>query len=210
MFKRSKFLLLTLVAALIVNFAFAPFDLVLTAWVKGPLHGTAFDLALLNAAFFVGIIVGGVTLQFVMKYCTVRWLFCIALVTSSVSMIALGMVAHLAVDCLFTLLMGFVIGTLNGGFAAVTTRYIPPDALGRTFGTVGALFSMATPLGIALFGIVITHSPLKDALFSMGALGAIGGLLFLLPVREDLAQAFQPSSEHGSETISGETSPISP
>ncbi len=210
MFARSKFLLLTLIAASFVNFAFAPFDLVLTAWVKGPLHGSAFDLGLVNASFFLGVIVGGVTLNAIMKRCTIRWIFFVSLISTGLATGLMGIWVSAVVDCLIALWMGFMIGTLNGGFSALASRYIPAEARGRAFGTIGALFSMATPLGMAIFGLVITHSPLRDALFAMGSLGTAGGLLYLLPIREDLANAFSPRGDDTPMLNAGETPQASP
>lgn len=190
MFRKSRFLLLTLFAALLVNFAMSPFDLVLTAWIKGPLHGTATDLGIINAAFFLGIVIGGVLLNQWVSWLSIRTIFLISLSVAGGTVLCIGLLPNIAYDSLLAMCMGFVIGTLNGAFMTIATKYIPADMRGRAFGTIGALFSMATPLGIAVSGVLMTHLSLKDVFLWMGILGITAGFLFLLPIREDLALAF--------------------
>ena len=71
-FQRSRFLLFALFCALIANFGMAPFDISLTVWVKGPLHGTSLQLAFINGAFFMGVVTGGIILSQMMKLFSMR------------------------------------------------------------------------------------------------------------------------------------------
>ena len=76
---KSKYFLLVMLAALVTNFALAPFEISMTAWVKGPMHGSAFDLGIINAGFFVGVIAGGVLLGIVAKMISQRGIIVVGL-----------------------------------------------------------------------------------------------------------------------------------
>lgn len=202
MFQKSRFLLLTLVAALVVNFATAPFDLVLTAWVKGPMHGSPIQLGIVNAAFFIGVILGGLVLGRIIKSISLRHLFLFSLVIAGICVMGMGLFASVIWDACLTVCIGFVIGSLNGGFSSVVIQSIPASLRGRAFGAIGALFSMMMPVGMAIAGFVMTHTTLTTVFCGMGAMSILSGLTFCLPIREDLQAAFAPV-EHMPSQVEG-------
>ncbi|WAH37784.1 MFS transporter [Alicyclobacillus dauci] len=186
MFRKSRFLILSLVGVLIANFAFAPLDLALTAWVKGNLGGSASALGMINAAFFLGMIIGGVLLGRISKIISLRMLFLWSLAIAGALVICIGLLPNVLWDALITLCIGFVVGTLNGGFGAVATGCIPEELRARAWGTIGSLSALTVPIGMVVGGIWMTHLALANVFLVVGCLSIVASLPFLLPVKQDL------------------------
>ncbi|MFB5189689.1 MFS transporter [Alicyclobacillus fastidiosus] len=193
-FQRSRFLLFALFCALIANFGMAPFDISLTVWVKGPLHGTSLQLAIINGAFFLGVVTGGIVLGQMMKLFSMRVLFSGSLMLAGLLICLVGKFPNIYVDATLTLIAGFVIGTLNGAASSVFVSNVPERLRGRVMGTIGALFPMAMPLGMAFGGFLLTHVPLANVFLWMGGLSILSGVPFLFPIRDDLADALSSLS----------------
>ena len=72
-------------------------------------------------------------------------------------------------------------------------------------GTIGALFPMAIPLGMALGGFLLTHFPLPAVFIWMGGLSILSGIPFLFPIRDDLTDALSSlsvcSSDHLADRV---------
>lgn len=199
-FSQYKFFLLIVASALVANFAMAPMDVALTAWVKGPMHGNPIDLGVINAAFFVGIIAGGISLSFITKRVPMRQILMYGMTGVGVLTMAVGFLANVYWDVIITLLAGLLIGSVNGVVSAMAMQIIPDALRGRVFATIGALVTLAMPLGMALFGTLMIHLPLSVLFVIMGAFSVMSGLTYLLPIRDDTAagaiiQAAQDSLE---------------
>ncbi len=184
---RSKLIILLTVAALVTNFATAAFDIALTAWVRGPLHGTAFWLGIIGGAFFVGVIGGGALLGMVTKRVSLRVTLMVGLVVAGVCIGSVGAFADAYWTMGILLVCGVSIGILNGSLGAMLVTVIPQQVRGRVFGLLGALSTIATPLGMAVFGGLMIYIPLAALFAVMGSLSLLSGLSFLLPVKDDLA-----------------------
>lgn len=197
LFRTYRFFTLMLASVLLANFAMAPVDIALTAWVKGPLHGDALDLGVLNAAFFLGMIAGGMGLGWVSKVLTMRRILMLGLAGSGILMIALGLWANLVWDASVIVITGFLIASLNGSVSAATMQMIPESKRGRVFGTMGALFTMTIPVGMAVFGSLMIHIPLSWLFAMMGALSIVSGLAYLLPVTDDTVRAVNKGGQEG-------------
>lgn len=183
---RSKMILLITSAALLANFGFAAFDIILTAWVKGPLHANAFGLGLTGGAFAVGMILGGVLLGLVTRKVSLRLTLLGGLVLSGVLTIIVGLIPNLWWDAGLLALTGIANGILNGALGTMAMTVIPEAMRGRVFGTLNGLSTLATPLGMATFGGLMVYLPLNVLFFLMASIGILSGLSFLLPVRDDL------------------------
>lgn len=184
---RSKLIVLVTAAALVTNFGLAAFDITLTAWVRGPLHGTAFWLGLVMGAFFVGVIGGGALLGMVTKRVSLRVTLMAGLLVAGASIGSVGAFADTYWTIGVLLVCGLSIGILNGSLGAMAVAVIPQQMRGRVFGLLGALSTIATPLGMAVFGGLMVYIPLAALFAVMGSLSVLSGLSFLLPVKDDLA-----------------------
>lgn len=186
---RSKMMILILSASIVTNFGMAPFDIAMTAWVRGPLHASAFWLGLIGAAFFVGIIVGGFLLGAVTKRVPLRTTLMLGLMIAGLTISAVGAFLSTYWAMGLLLICGLSVGILNGSLGALLVRVVIPEMRGRVFGLVGALATIATPLGLAVFGGIMVLVSLAHLFIMMGGLCFLGGgVTMLLPIRDDLSK----------------------
>ena len=188
LFGRSRMILLIVSAALVTNFGLAAFDIALTAWVRGPLHGNALWLGLVGAGFFLGVIAGGVSLGAITRKLPLRATLIAGLITTGVVIGAVGLIANPYWTIAVLTVCGFSVGILNGSVGAMAIRVIPESMRGRVFGLLGALSMAAAPAGIAVFGALMVYIPLQALFATMGSLCVASGLAFFLPVKDDLAR----------------------
>ncbi len=187
---KSKFLQLLVLLSVCANFALSPVDLGLTAWVKGPMHGNALMLSLMNAFFFCGIIGGGFLVGSVSRRLSLRSILIVGMVFIGVIFAGIGFWANFAWDASLMVCGGLGLGIINGASGALMMQKIPAHLRGRTMGTTFALSTMAMPLGMVLFGALVAHVPLSVVFAVCGALCAMTGLILMLPVRDDLDEVF--------------------
>jgi len=199
-FSQYKFFLLIVASALVANFAMAPVDVSLTAWVKGPMHGNPIDLGAVNAAFFLGIIAGGIGLGFITKRLPMRQILMYGMTGSGLLMMAIGFFANVYWDAIIILITGFLIGSVNGALSAMAMQVIPEALRGRVFATIGALATLAMPLGMALFGTLMIHVPLSVLFVIMGVFSVLSGLTYLLPVKDDTVASTSAISQTGHDS----------
>ncbi len=183
---KSRLLLLIIVSAIVVNFSLAPFDMTLTAWVKGPLHGNAYWLGAIGGAFFVGVMIGGMTIGIITKRMKLKQIVMTGLILSGLLIGIIGIVDNRYFDICVIFLAGLVNGILNGSLGSMLIQTIPNELRGRIIATVNALAKLAMPLGIAVFGALMVYVPLMLIFILMGTMAVVSGLSFLVPVEDEL------------------------
>ncbi len=168
-----------LLAALFVNFAGQGLGVLAAAWVKGPLHGTAFDYALFGAAITVGAIAGALTAAQVMRRFPIEQVLPAGTIGIGLAVVILSRVPLLWVTLLCMLLAGIAMGLMNTGLTTMMQRIVPQEKMGRVFGTLGALLTLANPVGAAVAGAlaVVWSVPFIYLLF--GVLILLGSLPLL-------------------------------
>ncbi len=182
---KSRFILLITLAAMAANFGFAAFDISLTAWVKGPMHGNAIDLALVGASFFSGVLAGGVALGPISKVLNLRTilvggLFAVAGLTGLVGFKSL---LWWAMPILF--LVGIGVSLMNGALGAFAYQVVPSHVRGRVFGTLSAASTLTAPLGMALYGYLMIHIPLHILFILIAIPAFLSGVSLLVPTKDD-------------------------
>lgn len=182
---KSKYFLLIMIAALVTNFALAPFEISMTAWVKGPLRGNAFDLGIINAGFFVGMIVGGLLLGRVSKWLPQRVIIVAGLMSIGVFTGCFGLLYSVWAEMILCIAIGFSVGSLNGSLGTTFVKLIPERLRGRVFGLTGAMGMIATPVGMAIFGVLMVHVPLTILFVLIGMICVLSGSSLMLPIRDD-------------------------
>lgn len=182
---KSKYLVLTTICALVTNASLAPFELALTAWVKGSMHGSAFDLGVITAGLFVGIIVGGVVLGKLSKMVSQRVILSAGLSSIGVLTAGFGLFHRTVEETALSVILGFTLGCLNGSLNATFINLIPQSMRGRIFGFLGATSMVAAPLGIAIFGSLMVHISLQLLFVLIGAMCLLSGLSVMLPIPDD-------------------------
>ncbi len=196
---RSSLLVRIILSAVVVNAAVAPFDIMMTAWIKGTLHGTALSLAYVNAAFFSGIIGGGLMLGPLTRVLSFRALIMAGLSWLGVFIAMIG-VMHSIVWCMGLCVgAGLAAGALYGSVGAYLFRLVPESLRGRVFSSLGSLTTMASPLGVAVFGALMVRVSLSLLFVISGGITLMAGLSLLFPGTDDLA-ALESSDETVSST----------
>ncbi|QQE78206.1 MFS transporter [Alicyclobacillus sp. SO9] len=195
----SHFLILVVSAALVVNFALAPVDIAITAWVKGPMHGVPVDLGIINGGFFIGVILGGISVGAVTKHIAIRKLLLLGLLGIGICVGIFGLFRTVVPETTIALVTGLAIGSVNGSLNAMFIQMVPEAMRGRAFGILGALSTFAMPLGMALFGWLIVQLPLHIVFILIGAVCSLSGLTFLLPVKDAPTPANQTTASTVSE-----------
>ncbi|MCL6442489.1 MAG: MFS transporter [Alicyclobacillus sp.] len=193
---RSKMIMLVISAALVANFGMAAFDIALTAWVRGPLHASAMWLGVIGAAFFVGVIVGGVLLGTVTRHVALKQMLMIGLIAVGVFIGTVGIFANVWWSTGILLVSGIISGIVNGALNAMAIQVVPAAIRGRVFGLLNALATMATPLGMAIFGGLMVYVSLPLLFMLMGSFSVLSGIAFLLPIRDDTAALHSVEASH--------------
>ncbi|MDI3317581.1 MAG: MFS transporter [Bacillota bacterium] len=183
---RSRMVRRFLLAAMVSNFALAPTDLLLTAWVRGPLHGSASLLGVMSGGFFAGMMAGGVLLGRLARRRSTRSLVAAGLLAVGVFSAALGAWADAVWGTGATVGVGVGAGLASGALSAWFLRAVPQAMLGRMTGIVNGLSTAMVPLGVAVFGALMVRLPLPLLWLVLGAIPAAAGLGLVAPVEDDL------------------------
>lgn len=182
---RSRLVRRLLLAVTVANFALAPVDILLTAWVKGPLHGGGSLLGVINAGALAGVVVGGMLLGSLSRRAAVKTLLTAGLLCAGVGYAALGAWPDAVWDTSLAVLVELGNGVTGGAATAWLLRAVPQGMLGRITGRVNALSTIMTPLGVALFGGLMAYLPLNVLWWVLGAMMAVAGLSLVFPVEDD-------------------------
>ena len=172
---------LTIMAAMI-NFAFAPTGTLLPLMITKNFGGGAAQLASVEAAMGIGIVVGGLLLG-------VWGGFKRKILTSTIGILVLGMSifgmgltpSHLLpVLIAFSGIMGFSLAFANGPLGAIFQAKIPPEMQGRTFMMSNSLCLLAMPVGIILAAPIADNLGVGVAFVFAGVMAVSVGIYGLL------------------------------
>jgi DHA3 family macrolide efflux protein-like MFS transporter len=183
---RSKLLVRVVAAALVINFALAPIDVLLPSWVRSDLHGGAMQLSLVVGSLMAGLLVGSLLVGAVARRWQLRHSLLGAFVVLGCALGALGVVPNVVYDMVIGLLIGATAGVANGVLTAAMLQQVPAESRGRVFGTLGALSTVATPAGIAMAG-AMTSISIPLLLVACGILVLLAAASFMAPVKDDIA-----------------------
>ncbi len=160
--------------------------------VRNHFGGEAAEYSALSVCVGLGMLLGGLALSawggFKKKVYTILLgmlglgISCLALGLTPASMLWLGMV--------FVFVIGFTISLTDAPIAAIMQSTVPPEMQGRVFGLLSSLFSLTTPIGLAIAG------PIGDAMgipffFQLGGVICIG-----VAVASFFVPAFRRIEEH--------------
>jgi DHA3 family macrolide efflux protein-like MFS transporter len=171
-----------IVVGVFVNFVFQGVNVLAAAWVKGPLHGNAFDYALLGVAETLGIILGGLSAQPILKRLTLTRTLPSSLALMGLAVVVLASLPSIGVSFAMVLVLGLNTGILSTGLMTAMQSNADPSMLGRVFGSFGALVTVANPAGAATFGGLAAFWPLSFIFLVVGLAVAAASLpLFRRP-----------------------------
>lgn len=182
----SKATLRIILSAIITNFGMAPIFILQTAWVKGPVHGNSITMGLVGASIMLGMFLGGFTVQFFTKRMSRNTLLGVGVVG-----IGCGTAAFIAIPAAWWVIIvnfmtGWMAATVNSALSLTMVEVVPQHMRGRIFGIFNSLLVLSCPLGIAVFGTLMTLLPLWQLFVIIACLSALGGLTYCLPIQNDL------------------------
>jgi len=170
--------------ALIFKTALTPAFSLLPLLVSDHFQGEAAQLSMLESVAGLGIVVGGLVLS-------VWGGFRRKIFTSMTGMVVLGLgfvVLGLTPGTLFwmalgsVLVIGLMLPMVDGPFMAILQGTVAPEMQGRVFTIIGSLFSISSPIGLAIAGPVSDALGLQVWYVAAGVLCAASGLAgFLVP-----------------------------
>ncbi|MDM4762438.1 MFS transporter [Galbitalea sp. SE-J8] len=130
-------------------------------------------VTLLEVAFSVGMLLGGLLLSTVLAKANRLSLVVVSCVGFGVLTIGCGLSPTLPVFYGFMFGIGLLVPLFSGPFTTLLQETTAPEMQGRVFGYVGIVMALATPIGMTVFG------PFAD-LISVQALLVIGGALMIV------------------------------
>jgi len=168
-------LLMIMVMATLINFLLTPASSLQPILVTEHFQGGVFELAWLESAWGVGVVVGGILLG-------VWGGFRRRVLTSLVGLIALGLgmaIIGLLPESAFGLAVGFffIVGAtnpiINGPLMAVVQAVVAPEMQGRVFTLMVSVATAMTPIGLMFAG------PIADK-FGVQTWFIVGGIVTFL------------------------------
>ena len=191
-------LVMILFMAMAINFLLTPTSSLQPILVTKHFGGQAMELAWMESAWGVGMLVGGLTLS-VWGGFKKRILTSLAgLVVLGAAMAAIGFVPStgfwLAIGLTFVL--GFINPIVNGPLFAVIQAVVAPEMQGRVFTLITSAASAMTPLSLLVAGPVADHIGIQTWYVIGGVVTAILGLgAFLAPAIVNIETAHKVENQ---------------
>jgi DHA3 family macrolide efflux protein-like MFS transporter len=191
-------LLMIVLSATVINMLVHPAMSLLPLLVTEHFKSGAPELAGLESAFGIGMVIGGLVLSvwggFKRRIVTVM----LGLIVEGMGIAAVGFAPANAIGVVMGMffVFGFLNTIVNGSFMAVLQAIVPPEMQGRVFTLVSSGAAAASPLGLVLAG------PLADVLgvqvwFIVGgvAMTLIGVVALFIPAIMHIEDRARPQSQ---------------
>ncbi len=193
--------------ATLINFLVTPAFTMLPLLVTKHFTGQAIQLAGLESAMGIGVILGGITLSvwggFKRRIMTsMAGLFVIALGSFMVGL-APANAYYLAIAAMFVI--GFSLPMINGPVLAIMQAVVAPDMQGRVFTLINSAATAMAPLSLIIAGPLADSFGVQIWFVVLGITTVIMGISsFFIPAVMNLEKGRSPTSD---PAASGDTSP---
>jgi DHA3 family macrolide efflux protein-like MFS transporter len=152
--RRWPGMLILFFLAIMINFLFNPAFALMPLLVTDHFHGQAIHLGWLEAAWGIGIVVGGLTLGLWGGFKRTMLTPGMGLTGQGIGLVIMGLAPSngffIALGGL--LFVGFMFPITNGPLQAVLQKNVDPDMQGRVFTLMGSVTSAITPLSLLVAG----------------------------------------------------------
>ena len=164
-----------LIMATMINFLFNPAFSLMPILVTKHFGGQAMQLAWIDSAWGIGVVVGGLTLSVWGGFRRRILTTLVGLVGMGLGTLVIGLSPATAFELALAgmLLAGFMNPITNGPTFAVIQSVVAPEMQGRVFTVIGSLTAAMSPLGMAIAG------PVADA-FGVQVWFVMGGVVCVL------------------------------
>lgn len=174
-------LFIVIVISSLLNMLFAPVSVLEPLWIKRIFDGTAYQLGVMDSAFAIGAILGGLTLSIWGGFKRRIYTSLSGLLLMSISIVVVGATPGNA----FWLAVGasVVMGAMNainkGPLTAVIQSSVEPAMQGRVFTTMSSLYRLLSPVGVILAAPVANTLGIRAWFYIGGICGILAGLVEL-------------------------------
>jgi DHA3 family macrolide efflux protein-like MFS transporter len=162
--------------AVIANFLFAPFEIVLIQYATNVLHGGAQLFGTLGAFFSLGSLLGAVIAGAVAKRMRRGILIAISFPLSTAMLVLLALTHTIWMALTLAVFAGLFNMTVNILVMTIIQVQVPQDKMGRVFGSFGTLIQGAQPFGQALGGYLLTLVQVPILMGILGGLATVDAL----------------------------------
>jgi len=183
---RSQTILQIFLGGLLTNFGLAPMTIVLTAWVKGTLHGSTTLYGVTIGCLLFGTIIGGLIFGRITRHICPKSILQVGLFILGCCTGLVGLWANIYWCASLLLIAGGAVSCLNGALEVILVKVVPQSMRGRLFGMFNGVMVLASPLGLLVFGTLMLILHLWLVWTVMGSMGVLGGLAYFIPVLDDI------------------------
>jgi len=162
--------------ALITNFLFAPFELLLIQYAKLVLHGGAQLYGEIGAMFSFGMLIGSILCGVLAKRVRKGILIACSFPLMSVMMIGLGVTHAIWITFLLCALMGVFLIIVNILFGTLIQEQVPQDKMGRVSGSLSTLMQAGQPFAQGMIGYMLSILSVPVLISCLGGLQTLNAL----------------------------------
>lgn len=177
----KEILLKNILLATIMNLGLAPFQAVLTLFVKEQLQSNASILGFLTGIMCVGLFCGSILNPLLFKHIGYKriLILCPTLIGFCIGLMAIFPNKYLSFVLMFG--VGLFLGFVNGTLPVIVLNYVPKDARGRVFGVLGATDSIFSPVGLFVITVLLINLPVNFLLLLISLTSILSGCVHLIP-----------------------------
>jgi DHA3 family macrolide efflux protein-like MFS transporter len=162
--------------ALIANFLFAPFELILIQYCTEVLHGGVQLYGAFGTAFALGMLMGGAVSGLLAKRIRKGRLATVALPVMALPIIAMAFVRASWLALTLAAVFGVFNMIINVLFITLVQEWVPQDKLGRATGSIGIVVQGSTPFAQALGGVLLRWFSVPALMAAIGVLETLNAL----------------------------------
>lgn len=170
---RAPILRAMIIYLVLINFMFAPVELLLPAYVNNPSQ-----LAIIEVAYFIGILTGSIAINFFADRPKI-YPIVIGLLMILLPFAGLGVITNFIISCLFIGLAGAGSTLVNITLSTLFMVKIPREVIGRSQSTMRVLLEGVNPASLLLAGILMTFISVQQMFLAIAAFGIIIVLLMV-------------------------------
>lgn len=148
----QKIIFWTMMIVSVINFAFAPIDILIAKQVKDIYNLGALELGYVVSAFSVGMVVGAVLLSILPEFKKKHNIIIINMLVSGLLFAIMGFAPTLIFFLIIAFLIGFGVSIPNVLFTVVLQRMVPDEKRGRVFSVLTTSATILQPLSLAMIG----------------------------------------------------------
>ncbi len=183
----KKLIFWTMIIVSLLNFAFAPIDILIAKQVKVIYGLGALELGYVVSAFAVGMIIGAGSLSILPELKKKHNVIILNMFVAGAFFSVMGFAPSLIAFLILSLLIGISISISNVLLMVVLQRIVPDEKRGRVFSVLTTFGTVLQPISLALIGGVSAILTNKVIFLVLGIMVAVGSLfMYLVPGMKEI------------------------